>query len=84
MLIAAVDTSVMNSTQYTMKKFALSVIGGSLFVAGYYHVHQHPAFVDAKPTQTALETSTKAATVFPFKALPAFALRTNKYFALWD
>ncbi|GAB3796106.1 hypothetical protein GCM10028819_13190 [Spirosoma humi] len=70
----------MNSTQYTMKKIALSVIGGSLFVAGYYHVHRHSTFVDTKTTQTALETSAKPATVFPFKTLPAFAFRTDKYF----
>ncbi|AKD58037.1 hypothetical protein SD10_27170 [Spirosoma radiotolerans] len=70
----------MHSTQYIMKKIALSVIGGSLFVAGYYHVHRHSAYVDTKPTQTALETTAKPATVFPFKTLPAFALRTDKYF----
>jgi len=63
-----------------MKKIALSVIGGSLFVAGYYHVHRHSAFVDTKPTQTALETSAKPATTFQFKSLPVFAFRTDKYF----
>ena len=50
-LRSTVDTLFMDSTQYTMKKITISVIGGSLFVAGYYHVHRHSAIVDTKDAQ---------------------------------
>ncbi|WP_157816086.1 hypothetical protein [Spirosoma pollinicola] len=60
-----------------MKKIAMSVIGGSLFVAGYYHVHRHSAIVDTKDAQLSIQ---KPVSTIPFKTLPAFAFRSGKYF----
>lgn len=67
----------MDSTQHTMKKIAMSVIGGSLFVAGYYHVHRHSSIVDTKDVQLGVQ---KPASIIPFKTLPAFAFQSEKYF----
>ncbi|WP_461129802.1 hypothetical protein [Spirosoma aerophilum] len=59
-----------------MKKFVLPLIGGSLFIAGYYHVHQQAATLGPKPQQTgfaAPNTPASPASLFSFKTLPAFA-----------
>ncbi|WP_461150524.1 hypothetical protein [Spirosoma pulveris] len=64
-----------------MKKVALSVIGGSLFIAGYYHVHHQAAYIDTQNAQAGFVTPAAApatpVSLFSLKTIPAFALRSN-------
>jgi hypothetical protein len=60
-----------------MKKLILPLIGGSLFIAGYYHVHQQAASLGPKQVQTGFAVPTPPASpssLFSFKTVPAFAL----------
>ncbi|MFD2932166.1 hypothetical protein [Spirosoma flavum] len=65
-----------------MKKTALLIIGGLLFVAGYYHVHRHPAYTEPKDAQAGFQTETIATptTVFPPKIRTAFASHSDRPF----
>ncbi|WP_425290815.1 hypothetical protein [Spirosoma linguale] len=62
-----------------MKKVVLSVIGGSLFIAGYYHVHHQAAYIDAQTTQAGFVTpaTVRASPIslFSLRTIPAFAFR---------
>ncbi|SOD96578.1 hypothetical protein [Spirosoma fluviale] len=64
-----------------MKKVILSVVGGSLFIAGYYHVHHQAAYLDTQNTQTGFvapaTTPVSPVSLFSLKTIPAFALRSN-------
>jgi hypothetical protein len=68
---------LMKFTQSTMKKVALSVIGGSLFVAGYYHVHRQADYLATQSTLASAKTPTPPINIPPIKSLPAFAFRLN-------
>lgn len=67
----------MKSTQSTMKNVALSVIGGSLFVAGYYHVHRQADYMATRNTLASTKPSASPISIPPIKILPAFAFRLN-------
>ncbi|MCX6213192.1 hypothetical protein [Spirosoma sp.] len=62
-----------------MKKVVLSVIGGSLFIAGYYHVHHQVAYIDAQTTQTGFvaPATVRASpmSLFSLRTIPAFAFQ---------
>ena len=68
---------LMKLTQSIMKKVALSVIGGSLFVAGYYHVHQQADYMATRNKLANTKTTAPTISMPPFKSLPAFAFRLN-------
>ena len=68
---------LMKLTQSTMKKVALSVIGGSLFVAGYYHVHRQANYMATRNTLATAKTTAPTISMPPIKSLPAFAFRLN-------
>lgn len=71
----------MNIIQQTMKKVALPIIGCLLFVAGYYHVHRHAAIIETKKPQAVVDVTETPTAVLPFKTMPAFVFRSEKYFA---
>jgi hypothetical protein len=62
-----------------MKKITVAVIGGSLFIAGYYQARKQTEYMTSKPMMVSPASLAKPMTL-PLKTQSTFAFRLDRSF----